>query len=199
MLSMVFTSLGIFSITILSSSCVCFTPCVLISTLNFYFPYGDDTPPSFFVSFSSSISRPYYVESMVGFSSCIPFPLDTSDFFHSASYTSCSGSCVGSCSSSTCNVVCSYSILWISSTSTTMGISLVPPCGTHVLCMVLLSVPTLGGDMVVKSKLQSLNSEDGRKNSHSIALPLGSVLFFLENNKMGRFAPSFQLYSEIWK
>jgi len=129
MLSLVFTSLGIISITISSSSCVLCMSCALLSALTLFFPCGDDTPPSSttncFVSCSGSISRPYYVEPMASSTCCGPCPLDASDFICSVSYSSCSGSCVGSWSSSTRNVVFFHSSVCISSISTTVVISLV--------------------------------------------------------------------------
>jgi hypothetical protein len=190
MLSSVFTSLGIFIITILSYACVHCTPCVLLYDLNLFFPCEDDTPPSCSVSFSGSGYRPCSLESMANSASCGHFPLDASDSICLTSSTNFSRSF----SSSTCNVVFSYSGVWISSTSTTMGISLVPPYGTYVLLcvlwLVLVAAPTLGGDMVVKSELESINSKDGSRIPHSITLPLGSTFFSLDNNTMGRFPPS---------
>jgi hypothetical protein len=131
------------------------------------------------------------VESMVGSASCGPFPLDVSDSICSASSINYLGSCVGSFSSSTCNVVFSYSDMWIPSTSTTVDISLVPPCGPCVLHQVLLGAPTQGGDMAVKFKLQALKSIDGSTIPHSIALSLDSMFFSLEKITMDRFYPSF--------
>jgi hypothetical protein len=130
MLSLVFTPLGILDITIPSILCVCCTSCALILALTLFFPCGDDTPPStmasFFVSCSGSGSRSCYVEPMASSTCRSPFTLDTSYFVCSASSSGCSATCAGSWSSSTCNVVCSYSGVWISSTSTTVGISFVP-------------------------------------------------------------------------
>jgi hypothetical protein len=76
-----------------------------------------------------------------------------------------------------------------------VGISLVPPCGPHVLLWVLhpvlLGAPTRGGDMVVKFKQQALNSSGGSTIPHSIILPLDSTFFSLEKITMGQFSPLF--------
>jgi hypothetical protein len=174
---------------------VCCIPYVLFSSLYLFFPCGDGTPPSFYVSYSGSSYRPFCMDSMAGSTSCGPFPLDASNYVRLTSSTNCSGSCVDYFSPSTCNVVFSYSALWITSTSTTVGISLVPPCGPRVLLWVLhcisLGAPTHGGDMVVKFKQQTLNSPSGSTIPHSIVLPLDSMFFSLEKITMGLFSPLF--------
>jgi hypothetical protein len=135
------------------------------------------------------------MESLVGSSCSGPFPLDPLDFVCLVSSFGCSGSFVGSYSSSTCNVLFLYFGVYISSTSTTMGILFVLVCGTRVLLRVfhpvLLGAPTLSGDMVRKSELQASKSTNGSENSHFFTLPLGSAFFSLENNTMGRFPPFF--------
>jgi hypothetical protein len=121
-------------------------------------------------------------------SCCIPFLLDASDSILSTSSSSCSTSYAGFFSSSTFIVVFSYYVLRISSTSTIVGISCVPDCGTRVLlrmfCPILLGVPTLGGDMLMKSGLQTFKSPSAIKNSPSLAVPLGSAFYALENNTL---------------
>jgi hypothetical protein len=159
--SLAFTSLWIFYISIASSSCVRCTACALLSAHILFFLCGDDTPPfgtvSCFVSCSVFGSRPCCVELVVDSSCYRPFPLDASNFILSTSSFGYSGCCAGSCSSSICIVVCLYFGVWISSTSTTLGISFVPVCGTRVLLrvfrLVLIDAPTLGGGMVRKSGL----------------------------------------------
>jgi hypothetical protein len=135
------------------------------------------------------------VESMANSTSCGAFPWDASDFVHLASSTSFLCSYLDSFSSSTCNVVCSYFSVCIYSTSTTIGISLVLPCGPYVLlrvlCLVLLGAPTHGGDMVVKFKWKAINSSCGSEIPHSIILLLDSMFFSLLKITMGRFSPLF--------
>jgi hypothetical protein len=84
-----------------------------------------------------------------------------------------------------------------------VGISLVSPCGTrvllHVFLLVMLGAPTLGGDMVVKSKLEALKSTNCSVIPHSKSLPLNSMFLSLANETMGQFSPSFWLYSGMRK
>jgi hypothetical protein len=131
------TPLGIFDITTTSSSCVHCLPCALLYDCTFFVACGDDTlivGVSWFpILYFSSGSSPCYVKVMACSSCCGPFPLDVSDSIRSTSSSSCSGFCVGSCSSFTYIMVLSYSGMWILSTSTTMGISFVPVCGTQVI------------------------------------------------------------------
>jgi len=60
-----------------------------------------------------------------------------------------------------------------------------------VLHPILLGSPIHGGDMVVKLKLQALNSQGGREIPHSIILSLGSTFLSLEKITMGQFPPLF--------
>jgi hypothetical protein len=130
----VFIPLGIFGITIPSSSSMCCTPYTLFSSITLFFPHGDDTPHSctttFSVSCSYSGSRTCCMELVASSSCCDPFPLDVSDSVCSTSSFGFLSPCVGFFSSSTCNVVYSYFGVWISSTSTTVGISTFLVCGT---------------------------------------------------------------------
>jgi hypothetical protein len=193
MLSLVLTSLEIFDITILSSTWVWCMPCVLVSTRSFFFPCGDGITPSFSVSFSGSSSRICSKDSMAGFAPYGPFPLDASDFVCTTSSSRCSGSFVDYVSSSTCKVVFLYSGVCISSTSTTFGISLVPPYGPcvvlQVVFRVLLGAPTRGSDMVVKFKQKSLNLLVGSAIPHFYHSSSQIDIFLLRQNHNGSVFP----------
>jgi hypothetical protein len=159
--SSAFTPYGIFGIAIANSTCVHDIPCALLLYHDFFFHCRDDTPTSHtpwcYVSCSSSGSRPYCAKYVACSLCCGPFPLDASNCVLSTSSSGFSASCDMFPYSLTYMLCVSYSDVWISSTSTTMGMSCIPVCFTRALLLVfrpvLLGAPTRGGDILLRFRL----------------------------------------------
>jgi hypothetical protein len=156
------TALRVFGKTRVPSACGCDPPCVLLSTWPFCLACRDEPPTSGTPSCTASCATSglwLCDTELVACSVCRdPCLLEVSDSGHSGSSIFCLASYAGFFSCSTITGFVSYSGVWSSSTSTITGVVFSLASVTRAVLRVFLSAlpnsPTLGGDIVTRSRLK---------------------------------------------